>query len=743
MKYAILLCVVFLALTGCGGGGGGDASGTGGGGGPGPGAGGGGGGATPFGLDARVAASGLQIPISPAGSSQLTAVNAFPNVSIPGPTYMTNAGDGSNRLFVTDRNGVIWVFNNASNSPQATTFLDISDRVDDNTGEGGMLGLVFDPNFSSNGYFYVSYVTPANATTANRKVRLSQFRVTTSGANVANGATERIVFEYDHPEGYHFGGWIGFGPELDKYTLYMSTGDGGNQREVQLTDNLFGKILRIRIDAGNATYTVPSDNPFGATNPVWALGFRNPWRCSFDRGNGNMWCGDVGESDREEVNFVKKGKNYGWPFFEGDRPYVDAGTKTYSDYEPAVYQYPHTVGVAVIGGFVYRGSALPSLVGRYLFSDFLSPNVWALQADSSGNFIDISVAATNLGDGRSFGEDEAGEVYALVGNGPIYRFQESGGGGGGATMPSTLSGTGLFSDTAALTPAPFLIDYTVNAPFWSDGSTKRRWFVLPNNQTIGFAADGAWSFPVGTITVKHFELPLAAGGTTRVETRVMVHRTDGWIGFTYRWRANQQDADLITNGASASYETINPATNTPVTLTWNFPSQAQCLNCHTQATGRVLGLNTLQFNGNHTYAATGRSDNQLRTLNHIGVFSQDIGAASQYGAQPNPADASAALDARARSYLETNCSICHRPNGPTPVNMDLRYTTPLADTRLVGVANEGSVSGVRIVAGNHANSLLWQRASSSDSNVRMPPLSVSMLDEQALQLLAGWIDSLQ
>jgi mono/diheme cytochrome c family protein len=167
------------------------------------------------------------------------------------------------------------------------------------------------------------------------------------------------------------------------------------------------------------------------------------------------------------------------------------------------------------------------------------------------------------------------------------------------------------------------------------------------------------------------------------------------------------------------------------------------MNCHTAATGRVLGLNTMQFNGDHTYAATGRSDNQLRTLNHIGVFSQDIGAASQYAAQPEPADVSASLDARARSYLETNCSICHRPGGPTPVNMDLRYATPLADTRLVGVTNEGSVSGVRVVAGNHAGSLLWQRASSSEGSVRMPPLGVSLVDQRAMQVLADWIDSLQ
>jgi uncharacterized repeat protein (TIGR03806 family) len=557
--------------------------------------------------------------------------------------------------------------------------------------------------------------------------------------------SERVVFEYAHPEGYHFGGWIGFGPEGNN-TLYMSSGDGGNQREVQDTNNFFGKILRIRINSAAATYSIPSDNPISG-NAIWARGFRNPWRCSFDRANGNLWCGDVGESDREEVNLIKKGENYGWPFFEGDRPYVDAGTKTYSDYEPPVRQYCHPsvtcpaalgdqAGAAVIGGYVYRGSAVPSLVGRYLYSDFATPNLWALQTDGSSN----SVVSTALADTRSFGEDEAGEVYAAVGNGTIYRFQESGGGGGGATMPATLSGTGLFTDTAALTPATFLIDFTVNSPLWSDGASKRRWFVLPGSQTIAFSGGDAWTFPVGTITVKHFELPLAAGGTTRLETRVMVHRSDGWIGFTYRWRTDQRDADLLTGGASATYQTLNPATNAPTTLTWNFPSQAACMNCHTAATGRVLGLNTRQLNGSHSYAATSRSDNQLRTLNHIGVFSSDIGAASQYSAMPDPRGASAALEARAKAYLDSNCSNCHRPGGPTPVNMDLRYATSLTDMNIVGVAASQS-SGTRVAPGNHASSDVWQRLQSSGAN-RMPPLGVQMIDAQAVQLLADWIDGL-
>lgn len=718
------LLLLLIALTGCGGGGGG----------------GGAADSQSYGLDARAAPSSVQIPTGVGGGTQLRAVDAFANLKFPGPTFVTHAGDGRNRLFIPERGGTIAVFANSPSTTQSTTFLDIRSRVDTNTGEGGLIGLTFDPNFASNGYFYVDYVHVEQATNK-RTVRISRFRDTSRGANTADANSERIVLEIDHPNTYHFAGWIGFGPDGN---LYISHGDGGNETLAQDTASLFGKILRIRVDANAGTYTIPTDNPFGRTNPVWALGFRNPWRCSIDRGgNRDMYCGDVGEASREEVNRIVKGKNYGWPVYEGSLPYVNPNNRPYSDFEPPLHQYSHSDGVAVVGGYVYRGSALPAMVGRYLYADVSASNLWSIEINGSGQLVSNTVVASGLNTIYSLGEDEAGEVYAASQPGTIYRFEAAGGSSSGAAMPATLSATGLFSDLAQLTPSPGVIDYEVNAPFWSDGARKQRWFVLPAGATIGFDADGAWSFPVGTITVKHFELPLAAGGTTRVETRVMVNRADGWTGYTYRWRANQQDADLLTSGASATYQTINPATNAPTTLTWNFPSQAQCLNCHTQAAGRVLGLNTRQFNGNHTYVTTGRGDNQLRTLNQIGIFSSDIGAASQYSAMPNPADASASLESRAKAHLDTNCSICHRPGGPTPVEMDLRYATAPASMQLIGVANQGSVSGVRVVAGNHASSLLWQRAASTAVNVRMPPLGVQMVDDAGLQLLANWIDALR
>ncbi len=713
--------LLLLALTACGGGGGGaDSQG--------------------YGLDARATPSSVQIPTGVGNAAPLRAVNAFANLSLPGPTFLTHSGDGSNRLFVPERSGTITVFANNPNATQTTTFLDIRSRVDSSGGEAGLIGLAFDPAYRTNGYFYVNYVN-VNAA-GQRKVRISRFRDTSRGANTAAANSEKVVLEIDHANGYHFGGWLGFGPDG---MLYISHGDGGNQFISGDTTTLFGKVLRIRVDAASGTYTIPSDNPFGSTNPVWALGFRNPWRCSFDRGgNRDLYCGDVGEASREEVNRIKKGLDYGWPAYEGSQPFLNPDNRPYSAFEPPLHQYDHSVGVAVVGGYVYRGSALPSQVGRYLYADVTASNLWSIEINGSGQLVSNTIVASGLNTVYSLGEDEAGEVYAASQPGIIYRFEAANASNAGAAMPATLSATGLFSNLAQLTPSPGVIDYEINSPFWSDGARKQRWLVVPGGATIGFAADGAWSFPLGTITVKHFELPLAGGGATRVETRVMVNRSDGWTGYTYRWRADQSDADLLTTGATAAYDTINPATGSATRINWTFPSQAQCLNCHTQATGRVLGVNTLQWNRGHTYQSSGNADNQLRTLNHIGLFGQDIGSAAQYGAMPDPGNAQASLESRAKAYLESNCSNCHRPGGPTSVNMDLRYSTAVAEMSLVGVAaGIPTASGaLRITPGSHATSDVWRRATSTTST-RMPPLGTTLVDEQGLQSLSAWIDSLR
>src|SRR5262249_18402034 len=213
----------------------------------------------------------------------------------------------------------------------------------------------------------------------------------------------------------------------------------------------------------------------------------------------------------------------------------------------------------------------------------------------------------------------------------------------------------------------------LNIPFWSDGAQKRRWIAIPANATITFSPTGEWTIPNGTVIVKHFEMELTEGdpnSARRLETRLLISDSSGnWMGFTYKWNDAQTDGDLLGNGASERL-TVQTA-NGPVTWSYSYPSRTDCLQCHTVAAKRALGLNTRNMNRDFDYGAV--IDNQLRTLNHIGYFSTNIGAAAQYGVYPSLTDTNAAVATRARAYLAVNCAQCHRPGGPTPVNLDFRF----------------------------------------------------------------------
>jgi uncharacterized repeat protein (TIGR03806 family) len=334
----------------------------------------------------------------------------------------------------------------------------------------------------------------------------------------------------------------------------------------------------------------------------------------------------------------------------------------------------------------------------------------------------------------SFGEDAAGELYVCCFDGRIRKFVPAPGGGIVTEMPPLLSGTGLFGDTAALVPAPGVLEYEVNSELWSDGAGKRRWLALPGPSRMVFTADDAFTFPTGTALVKHFELATAPGVTTRVETRVLLHQTDGWRGYTYRWNVAGTDADLVAAAGENLVLTVNGSPQT-----WRLPSRAECVTCHTAAAGRVLGIVARQVNRDFAFPL--RVDNQLRTWNHLGLFTTDIGAAGAYVAMRDPLDVTANADDRARAYLDTNCAMCHRPAGPTPVDLDLRYATAGSAMQLFGIAAAAPVpggGGLRALVGDPAASDLWLRMNRRDV-YGMPPLASSVIDTQAVDLLADWI----
>jgi len=688
----------------------------------------------PFGLTLRVPVTGLAFPDSQ-GPATARLVRAFPNLSFSSPVYLTYAPDGTDRIFVVEVAGRIRVFGNSGSASSTTTFLDITGRVRSG-GEEGLLGLAFDPDYATNGYFYVHY-----SASAPRRNVLSRFSVSSADANVADAASESILLQVNQPAGNHNGGMVAFGPDD---MLYASFGDGGGQGDQygngQDTTDVLSTIIRID-PHGGTPYAIPTSNPLvgsggGTREEIYAYGFRNPWRFSFDRSTGDLWVGDVGQGAREEVDLVRAGGNYGWPFYEGDAVYSPGPPA--SNFEAPVRDYDRTGGHSVTGGVVYRGSGTPSLVGAYVYGDYGSGVVWALRYDGSS-----VTAHTQLGNVSSvcaFGEDRDGEVYAVSFGGSIHRFEPSGGGGG--PTPATLSATGLFQDTTNLVPAPGLIEYDVNAALWSDGARKRRWIALPEEARIGFDPIGPWDFPVGTVVVKHFELDLSPTEVQRLETRVLVHENAGWAGYTYRWNFLQTDADLLPGADSETYTVADPlAPGGQRQQTWDFPSRAQCMLCHTEAAGRVLGVRTSQLNGDFAYVDA--TDNQLRSWNHIGLFRADIGDPAAYAALPDPGDAGQPLAARARAYLDANCSGCHLPGGPVPLGIDLRYAVPLAGTGLVDVrpsqGDLGLTDAYRIRSGSKESSVLWERLRRLDGT-RMPEPGTNVVDDLAVDLIGAWID---
>jgi glucose/arabinose dehydrogenase len=303
----------------------------------------------------------------------------FPFLSFNRPLFLTHAGDGTDRLFVVQQDGFIKVFPNDSTTLTSQTFLNVSAKISSPGAEEGLLGLAFHPQYASNGYFFINYTAPNPLRTV-----ISRFHVS-ADPSVADTA-EQVILEMLQPYSNHNGGMIAFGP--DGY-LYIGTGDGGGAGDslnnAQSLSTLLGKILRIDISASTpgSPYKIPGDNPFkgnlnGYREEIWAYGFRNPWRFSFDRLTGKLWAGDVGQGAREEVDIVEKGKNYGWHTMEGFACYSPSTGCDTSGLTLPVLDYNHSVGYSITGGYVYHGSARPELEGAYIYGDFGS-HLWRLR----------------------------------------------------------------------------------------------------------------------------------------------------------------------------------------------------------------------------------------------------------------------------------------------------------------------------------------------------------------------------
>ena len=748
--------------------------------------------AGPYGLAARppVGAflNGAMPETAPGISGNWSAVVAFTNLLFTNAVGLTVV-PGTDELCVWEREGRVWTFQNSPGAAQKKLVLDLHNQCQ-GWDDSGLLGLAFHPGFATNHYVFVYYTWVKPGTVAGdphtRPIpilpdtyhdRLSRFTLDANG--VAIPGSETVFVDLTCGTIWHHGGGMFFHPKNG--FLYWTDGDNANGDNTQIINrSLFSGVFRVDVDCrgGNvshppprqpangvtAHYFIPNDNPFvGQSNVLeefFCLGLRSPHRMTYDPPTGRVFIGDVGESAREEIDVIEPGEsglNFQWDRCEGTLgemkpPYLGIS-------RGPVLDYPHSDGRAIIGGYVYRGRKFASdLGGKYIFGDNVYRTIWALDETTTPMKKDL-LCVMPRGSGpnsgadytglSSFGTDASGEIYfcqmSSIG-GRIYTLVRGGPPPPARPFPKLLSQTGAFSDLEKLEPAHGLIPYTVNSPLWSDGAVKSRWMALPSNTVIGFAPDGEWTFPAGTVFVKTFELPVDDTNPKvlhRLETRLLIRDTNGTVyGASYKWRADHSDADLVTAGTNEDL-LIKTAAGTRVQR-WFYPGRQDCLTCHTPVSGGVLGVKTRQLNGNFKYP-DGVTDNQLRAWNHIGLFDTTLDERDipHFARLAAVTDTSAALEWRVRSYLDANCSQCHRPGG-VEAFFDARVDTPLEKQNLINgpVENTLGISGAKIIVPHDTGkSILFHRISLAGT-LQMPPLAKNVIDRNAVSLIAKWIDSL-
>ncbi len=740
----------------------------------------------------------IDVPANPPATS-LGLVNAFPAASFSQPVCLASPPGDTKRLFVCEKGGVLKLIPDVTAAaPDDVEFFNLAGYLSgkgeaiDTGSECGLLGLAFHPDFGpdpgDNRYFYLFYSVTKSGL---RYQRVSRFTAAADFLSVTANS-ESILIEQRDEANNHNGGDIHFGP--DGY-LYISVGDEGGgddswHNSQIINGDLFAGILRIDVDkdpvnsieppphaaipldGGIARFSVPKTNPFvppaqggdwnGTYNGAvvsgtvrtefWATGLRNPWRMSFDPETGALWCGDVGQGQREEIDLIVRGGNYGWVYREALLvrnpswlPPAPANFDTLYHEEP-VYNYvrpgntsmPEAFrGYSVTGGRVYRGTNIPALSGKYIFGDYGTGNIWSMDLDGTN-------VERIAGEGgvSAFGYDPSNQDILVADlDGAILRLTVA---TPSQDFPATLSATGLFADLTDLSPSPGVIPYTVNLPFWSDHAIKSRWVAVPDGVSqFTYSEDGLWTLPAGTIWVKHFDMEMQRGvpaSKKRIETRLIVKNAGGAYGVSYRWNEDGTEAYLAADGGENFTLQVTEGGN-PVPQTWRIPSRAECMICHTAQAGHALSFNTRQLNlENDILGITG---NQLLTLREQAYLSNDPGSPNLLPRHLRADEEEFSVEARVRSYLAVNCAYCHKAGGTAPASWDGRPELTLEETMLVnGEAsnNGGDPANKLVVPGDTLHSIVLNRVAVTNGFTRMPPIASNVIDAASVALLTEWIE---
>lgn len=710
-----------------------------------------------FGLDRRIPWTTSRLVGSPDPPPKYVAERVFPSLVFEAPCEMAAIPD-TNRLVVVEVNGKLWSFENEPLAEKAARDL-FADLKPIDPKFHLVYGITFHPNFAENRYCYISYVLQPKTPEG---TRVSRFKVTGTDPPRVDLASEEIVITW--MAGGHNGAHLQFGPDG---CLYISTGDGGEsfppdgRNTGQDNSDLLANILRIDVDHPELgrLYAIPADNPFislpNARGEIWAYGLRNPWKMCFDPADGSLWVGDVGWEMWEMIYRIERGGNYGWSIVEARQPVHHERQPGPTPILPPTVEHSHIEARSITGGYFSQTPRLPELKGAYIYGDYVTGKIWGVRHEGGKVTYREELVDTPL-QIVSFGLDPAGEVYILDHpGGGIYRLTANPRQGVNQDFPKKLSETGLFSSTKEHQPAPGVIPYSINAEPWADGTTAERFVALPGESRlgvykktdiqIGYIA-GEWEFPSGGVLAKTVSIELEPGKAAsrrRLETQILQYDVDTWRAYNYLWNDEQTDAILAPDEASErTLEIRDPAAaGGQRRQSWHHASRTECILCHTTRAGSIHGFRQPQLAKEHEYG--GSLANQLRTLDHIGLFAEPL--PEKIEAWPNPHDMSADLTARTRAYLHVNCGHCHRRGGGGSSFFDVNYAHSLEKTSLLGTRpTQGTfnIHAAQIVApGDPYRSVLYYRMAKLGHG-RMPQFGSQVVDRRGTRLIHDWIASL-
>jgi putative heme-binding domain-containing protein len=646
-------------------------------------------------------------------------------------------------------------------------------------------GIAFHPQFASNRIVFITYT---NGDKLDDGSRLSRFKVVQDKPLRIDQASEEVIITWR--SGGHNGAAMQFG--TDGF-IYLTTGDSevpappDPLKTGQDISDLLASVLRIDVDHREAgkNYAVPKDNPFldkpKARPEIWAYGLRNPWKISFDRVTGKLWCGDVGWEQWENVYLIERGGNYGWSAMEGNNSIFPERLGP-TPISPPVVTHSHSEAASITGGFVYRGKQFPDLVGAYIYGDWETGKVWALWHDGQHITRHEEIADTPYKI-VTFGQGEDGELYFAHWNekSSLHRFIRNPQAGKTSAFPRKLSETGLFADVAKQTPAAGVLEFQVQAEMWADGAIAKRFIALPSpvadpslngkrktendtpttaaidaearsNATVTASAspmietklwskkdgslDSKMTWPKDAVLAKTIAMPLEqAKPATAINIETQLLHFDGvaWNAYSYRWNDAGTDAELVGDAGDERRVTLKSSLQPEGEHSHNyrFHSRAECMRCHTMWTGFTLGIHPEQLLAPEKLIAAGLMDESFAKQSPARLV--------------NPHDEKATLEARARSWLHANCAHCHRKDGGGAVPMRLNAELSLVDMNAIDAkptrGDFGMSDAKIIVSGNPWSSVLLHRIAQTGTG-HMPMLGTSSVDEEGVALLVKWIDSL-